>query len=161
MSGLRAADIVARRLQEAGCRFAFGIPGGEVLTLMDALDRAGIRYLLCRHENAGGFMAEGTWHAGGAPGLLVATVGPGVANAVNVIANSRQDKVPLLFLAGCIDAAQAVTFNHQVFDHAAVLKPLVKASFTLADGAVPEIVDKALAVAMDDPPGPVHIDIPI
>src|SRR5690606_3292124 len=97
----------------------------------------------------------------GAPGLLVATVGPGAANAVNVIANARQDKVPLIFLTGCIDPAQAVTLNHQLFDHAAVLRPLVKASFTLADGAVPEIVDKALAIATDDPPGPVHIDVPI
>lgn len=156
-----AAEIVARRLHEAGCRHAFGIPGGEVLTLMEALSGAGIRYVLCRHENAGGFMAEGTWHATGAPGILVATVGPGVANAVNVVANAQQDRVPLIFLTGCIDPADSHTYTHQVFDHAAVLRPVVKASFTLNDGAVPEIIDKAIAIALDDQPGPVHIDIPI
>ncbi|MEE8273331.1 MAG: thiamine pyrophosphate-binding protein, partial [Alphaproteobacteria bacterium] len=57
-----ASDIVARRLHEAGVRFAFGIPGGEVVTLIDALDRAGIRFVLTKHENPAGFMAEGVWH---------------------------------------------------------------------------------------------------
>ena len=47
----------------------------------DALQRAGIRFVLTKHENAAGFMAEGVWNATGAPGVLVATVGPGVANA--------------------------------------------------------------------------------
>ena len=59
---LRAADVLARRLYEAGCRTAFGMPGGEVLTLIDALEKAGIRFILARHENAAGFMAEGVHH---------------------------------------------------------------------------------------------------
>ncbi|MDH3790225.1 MAG: thiamine pyrophosphate-binding protein, partial [Rhodospirillales bacterium] len=92
-----AAQIVARRLFQAGCRHAFGIPGGEVLTVMDALVEAGIRFELCKQENAGGFMAEGTYHVTGAPGILLATLGPGAANAVNVVANAEQDRVPLVF----------------------------------------------------------------
>src|SRR3546814_9345461 len=64
---LRAADLVARRLHEAGCRFAFGMPGGEVLTLVDALEAAGIRFVLAKHETAAGFMAEGVWQCTGAP----------------------------------------------------------------------------------------------
>lgn len=90
----RAADLVARRLYAAGCRLAFGMPGGEVLTLVDALERAGIRFVLAKHENAAGFMAEGAWHRTGAPGILVATIGPGAANAANVVANAHQDRVP-------------------------------------------------------------------
>ncbi|MEL6267702.1 MAG: thiamine pyrophosphate-binding protein, partial [Pseudomonadota bacterium] len=73
------ADVVARRLHAAGVRHAFGIPGGEVLALVEALERAGIAFHLARHENAAGFMAEGAWHATGAPAVLVATVGPGIA----------------------------------------------------------------------------------
>src|SRR3546814_11408741 len=67
---LRAADLVARRLHEAGCRFAFGMPGGEVLTLVDALEAAGIRFALAKHETAAGFLAEGVWQCTGAPGIL-------------------------------------------------------------------------------------------
>ncbi|MBT6086392.1 MAG: thiamine pyrophosphate-binding protein, partial [Rhodospirillaceae bacterium] len=86
----RTADIIACKLFEAGCRHAFGIPGGEVLSLMDGLKDAGIAFHLVKHENNGGFMAEGTHHASGAPGILLATVGPGVVNAINVVANAWQ-----------------------------------------------------------------------
>ena len=155
-----AAELVARRLYEAGCRHAFGMPGGEVLTLMKALQDAGLEFVMVKHENAGGYMAEGTFHRTGAPGVLLSTIGPGVSNAVNVVANAAQDRVPLIFLSGCVDAAEAQTYNHQVFDHVALMKSVAKASFTLLDGAVDVIVDKAVAIAMDGRPGPVHIDVP-
>ncbi len=155
------AEVIARRLREAGCRFAFGIPGGEVLHLIEALEWAGIRVLLCKHENAGGFMAEGTFHATGAPAVVVATLGPGVANLVNVVANAQQDRVPMIVLTGCIDATDAVGYTHQIFDHRAVLAPVTKASFTVVPGAAGAIIDKALAIAGDPRPGPVHLDLPI
>lgn len=155
------AQLVARALYGAGCRHAFGIPGGEVLSVMHALAEAGIAFHLCKHENAGGFMAEGTYHATGAPGILIATLGPGVANAVNVVANAWQDRVPLVFLTGCVDPAEAEGYTHQVFDHGALLAPVTKATFRLSDGAVDTAIEKALAIATEGRPGPVHIDVPI
>lgn len=156
-----AADIIATRLHDAGCRTAFGIPGGEVLALVDGLRAAGIEFLLCKHENAGGFMAEGVHHATGAPAVLIATIGPGAVNLVNVVANAYQDRVPMIVITGCVDPAEAATYTHQVLDHRAVLGPVTKASFTVVDGAVGAIVDKALSIAMDGQPGPVHLDLPI
>lgn len=155
------ADIVAARLAAAGATHAFGIPGGEVLALIDALERAGIRFLLAKHENAAGFMAEGLWHMTGALPVLVATLGPGVANAVNAVANASQDRVPLLFITGCVDQALAESYTHQVFDHQAVLQPLVKASFRAAPGTEDLVVAKAITLARRGRPGPVHIDLPI
>ncbi len=155
------ADIIAGKLHAAGCRHAFGIPGGEVLALMEGLDRAGLRFVLVKHENAGGFMAEGGWHADGAPGVLLATLGPGAANAINVVANAWQDRVPLIFLTGCVDAAEAESYTHQVFDHQQLLRPIVKASFTANLGALDVMMEKAIATALDGQPGPVHIDVPI
>ncbi|MDU8943762.1 thiamine pyrophosphate-binding protein [Ovoidimarina sediminis] len=157
----RAADILARRLYEAGCRHAFGMPGGEVLTLLDALERAGIAFHLIKHENAGGFLAEGAHHMDGAPPILVSTVGPGLMNAVNVVANAEQDRVPLIVLSGCIDADEALTYTHQVLDHRAVLAPITKATFTLTAEGADTIADKALAIATDPREGPVLIDVPI
>ncbi|MFQ5936579.1 MAG: thiamine pyrophosphate-binding protein [Acidiferrobacterales bacterium] len=156
-----AADIIARRLYDAGCRHAFGIPGGEVLTVMQALSSAGVEFVLTKHENCAGFMAEGTFHSSGAPGVLVATLGPGVANAATVIANAMQDRVPLIVLTGCVDPVDALTYTHQVFDHRALLGPITKASFTVVDGAVDVTIDKAVAIALDDQPGPVHVDVPV
>ena len=80
-------------------------------------------------KNAAGFMAEGVHHAIRAPVILLATLGLGVANAVNVVVNAIQDQVPLIVLTGCVEAAEALTFAHQAFDHQALLRPITKASF--------------------------------
>jgi acetolactate synthase-1/2/3 large subunit len=158
---MTGADIIGAALARAGATHAFGIPGGEVLALMQGLDGAGLRFVLVKHENSGGFMAEGLWHMTGALPVLVATLGPGVANAVNVVANAMQDRVPLIFLTGCVDAAEAETYTHQVFDHQAMLRPVVKGSFRLVAGAVGAGVAKAIALATSGQPGPVHVDVPI
>ncbi|MBE1284126.1 MAG: thiamine pyrophosphate-binding protein [Rhodobacteraceae bacterium] len=160
-SQLRAADILARRLYEAGCRHAFGMPGGEVLTLVDALEQAGIAFHLVKHENAGGFMAEAVHHRDGAPAILVATIGPGALNGVNVVGNAHQDRVPMLVLTGCVDAAEEQSYTHQVLDHQAVFRPITKATFRLNAEAADQIADKAVCIATEMRCGPVHIDVPI
>lgn len=155
------ADIIGEALRQAGATHAFGIPGGEVLALMQGLDGAGLRFVLVKHENGGGFIAEGMWHMTGALPVLVATLGPGVANAVNVVANAMQDRVPLIFLTGCVDASDADIYTHQVFDHQAMLRPVVKGTFRLAAGDVGAVMAQAISLATSGQPGPVHIDVPI
>ncbi|WP_310621532.1 thiamine pyrophosphate-binding protein [Flexibacterium corallicola] len=163
---IRGADLIAQKLHGAGCLYAFGIPGGEVLALMDALGKSGIKFILTKHENSGGFMGEGVWHAmrnngANAPAILLATLGPGVANAINVIANALQDKVPIIFLSGCVEGATAQTYTHQIFDHRQLLSPLVKASYRAEQGSLNTLMDKAIHLATSGEPGPVHIDVPI
>ncbi len=158
---IRAADALAKRLYAAGCRFAFGMPGGEVLTIVDALEATGIQFILAKHENAAAFMAEGAYHQTGAPGILVATVGPGALNGVNAVANAHQDRVPLIVLAGAVDADEVQTYTHQVLDQQAVFRPITKATFELVPGAAHVIADKAVGIATEGRPGPVHIDVPI
>lgn len=158
---IRAADALARRLFDAGCRVAFGMPGGEVLTMIDALETAGIRFVLAKHENAAGFLAEGYHHRDHAPAILIGTLGPGTLNGVNVVANALQDQVPLIVLSGCVDDFEAQRYTHQVVDQRDVFRPIVKASFTLSAQAAHTIADKAVAIAMEGLHGPVHIDIPV
>ncbi len=163
------ADIIARRLAEQGCRIAFGMPGGEVLALVEALGKVGIRFQLVKHENAGGFMAEGYWHAQSeaepgrpiAPAILVATLGPGAANAANAVANAHQDRVPMIVLTGRVDQHEAESYTHQVFDHQAFFRPITKASFSASSGAVARMIDRAVNTAIEGQPGPVHVDVPI
>ena len=155
------AGRIAQRLAGAGCRHAFGMPGGEVLVLLEALRAEGIAFQLVKHENNAGYMAEGSWHATGAPGILLTTVGPGLANAVNSVANALQEQVPLIVLSGCIDAGEAERFTHQVIDQQALMAPVTKASLRVAPGAAAEAVQKALSIALSDPMGPVHLDLPV
>ncbi|MGI9350768.1 MAG: thiamine pyrophosphate-binding protein [Rhizobiaceae bacterium] len=158
---LTAADMLANSLAVNGCKRAYGIPGGEVLEIIDAFDRAGIEFLLVKHENSGGFMAEGGWHADGFPPVLVATVGPGAANAVNAVANAMQDRVPMIFITGCVDTAEAESYTHQVFDHRKMLEEITKATFIGTTSSCGLIAQKAVSIAMEPQAGPVHLDIPV
>ncbi|HUG60712.1 MAG TPA: thiamine pyrophosphate-binding protein [Methylomirabilota bacterium] len=155
----RVADTVAAVLAAHGIRHAFGMPGGEVVTLVDGLERAGISFHLARHETAAAIMAAGAHAIGGAPGVLVTTVGPGLANAVNGIADAAQERVPLVVLSGIVDRPTRARYTHQVVDHAALLRPLVKASFEIEPESAGATVARALALATAWPMGPVHLDL--
>lgn len=67
----------------------------------------------------------------------------------------------MIVITGCVDPADTVTYNHQVFDHRAVFSPICKESFTVPNGYVPQLIDKAVAIATEGRPGPVHLDLPI
>jgi len=155
-----AAQVIAAKLHEAGCRHAFGMPGGEVLLVMQAMDEVGIEFSLCKHENNAGYLAEGTYHATGAPGILLTTIGPGLANGLNSVANAYQEQVPLIVLSGCIGRGEAESFTHQVIDQTALMAPITKAQFQVAKGSAQQVIEKALMIARADPPGPVHVDVP-
>jgi len=157
---MNAAQAIAEGLAAAGCRHVFGMPGGEVLALLDALRVAGLEFTLVKHENAGGYMAEGSWHATGAPGVLIATLGPGIANAINTVANAYQEQVPLIVLSGCVTHEMAAQFTHQVMDQSALMAPVTKATLRVEAGNAAQVVQDAISIAMSDPMGPVHIDLP-
>ncbi len=156
---LRVADVVAQTLAAHGVSHAFGMPGGEVVTLVDALGLAGIRFVLARQETSAAIMAAGSFASTGAPGLLVTTVGPGLANAVNGIADAAQERVPLIVISGVVDHAHRARYTHQVFSHAALLRPLVKASFEIEAEGASAAIARAIRLALAEPMGPVHIDL--
>ncbi len=155
----RVVEAVAATLHAHGVRHAFGMPGGEVVTLIDGLEKAGIAFHLARHETAAASMAAGASVCTGTPGLLVTTVGPGLANAVNGIADAAQEHVPLVVISGIVDRATRARYTHQVIDHAQLLRPLVKASFEIECESAGPTVARALALALAEPMGPVHLDL--
>ncbi|WP_110752479.1 thiamine pyrophosphate-binding protein [Phyllobacterium leguminum] len=158
-SDQRVADILARTLHAHGVRHAFGVPGGEVVTLIDALQAAGIVFHLARHETSAAIMAAGASTISGNPELLVTTVGPGLANAVNGIADSFQERIPLIVISGIVDRETRARYTHQVINHAQLLRPVVKASFEVEPESVASTVARALAIATAEPMGPVHLDL--
>ena len=159
MTDTRIADLVARTFYLAGIRHAFGMPGGEVVTFIDALEHAGIRFVLARNETAAAMMAAGAHAMTGAPGLLVTTLGPGLANAVNGIADASQEHAALIIVSGIVERPLRGRYTHQILDHAALLRPLVKASFEIEPEGAAAIAARALALAGARPWGPVHLDL--
>jgi len=76
------AERVAADLRAAGIELVFGLPGGENVELLDALRRAGLRFLLTYHESADVFMADAAARLTTTPGVCLTTLGPGAANAI-------------------------------------------------------------------------------
>jgi acetolactate synthase I/II/III large subunit len=154
------ADVIARALKAAGVRYAFGIPGGEVLELLEAFRRAGIRFVLTKQELGAGFMAEASFQLTGNPGVLVATLGPGFTNAVTPVAQALLDRSALIVITGEVATALKPVFTHQIIDQCEVLRPIVKWSTMIASAGTPAQVEKGIAIAQAPLPGPVHFNLP-
>lgn len=153
------AEALVHRLADHGVRRIFGVPGGDCsLDLIDAAPRAGIEFVLTRTESAAAIMASVTADLTGAPGVLLTTRGPGLANAVNGIACAALDRSPLLVLSDGQEPEHAHV-SHQWFDQAAVLRPLVKAESRLAAADPLAELDALLRTAMAIPAGPVYLEL--
>jgi acetolactate synthase-1/2/3 large subunit len=146
-AGLSDAEHIAAALAAAGTELCFGVPGGGAnLDLAGACARHGIRFVLTHGETAS-VIAAGTYaELTGRPGLVLCTRGPGLASAVNGIAQAHLDRQPLVIVA---DGA-GYAHPHQRLDHAALVAPAGKG--TVTDPAA------AVALALEPPWGPVLID---
>lgn len=98
MSG---AHAIVRTLEDLGTDLVFGIPGGAVLPLYDALHTSTkLRHVLTRHEQGAGHAAEGYAQASGKVGVCIATSGPGATNLVTALADANLDSVPIVAITG-------------------------------------------------------------
>ncbi len=102
---VRAADGLAVALAWEGVRHLFGMPGSHCTTVYDAIARNGFtNTILVRNEQAGAFAADGYARVSGRPGVICTTAGPGATNALTGIAEAWADSIPVLLLAGQVNA---------------------------------------------------------
>lgn len=154
------SEIVAQTLADNGVEYVFGLPGGEILALIDALRRAGVRFILAAHENSAACMAQVHGQLRGIPGVCAATLGPGATNLVTGVANAFLDRAPLLALTAQIPGASFPTMSHQRVPLNDLFAPVSKRSMTLGDGSSRDAVLDAMHLAVTPRPGPVHLVLP-
>src|SRR5207249_4159811 len=147
-SAMRAVDAMMECLKAEGVDAVFGIPGGANLPTYDALYDAGIRNILCRHEQGAGHAAEGYAKATGKVGVALATSGPGATNLVTAIADAMLDSVPTVFLTGQVRTELIGTDGFQEADTIGITMPIVKHSFMIQDPReIPTAIHEAFHVA--------------
>jgi acetolactate synthase-1/2/3 large subunit len=154
------ADAVARTLKAFGVRFAFGIPGNDVLETIRACEEAGIEFILAKSEPAAAFMADAVYQLTGTPAVLVPALGPGLANAISGIAGALMERSAMIVLSGEMATAQHGVYTHQVFDHVAAARPVTKWAAQLNPARAAQQVAKALDIALAHPAGPVLLNMP-
>src|SRR4051812_33433246 len=158
---MRAVDAIMECLKAEGVDTVFGIPGGANLPTYDALYDAGIRHILCRHEQGAGHAAEGYAKASGKVGVALATSGPGATNLVTAIADAVMDSVPTVFITGQVRTDLIGTDGFQEADVTGITMPIVKHSLMIQDPReIPTAVHEAFHIARTGRPGPVLIDVP-
>jgi acetolactate synthase-1/2/3 large subunit len=153
------AAACARRLADAGIDRVFGLPGGEVLVLIDELRRVGIDFVLMRHEANAGLAAAVYGKLRGRPGVVLATLGPGAANLMLPIANAALDQEPLLAISAQIPTEFPASHTHQLLPLLDVYRPLAKYAAVLTADTVHEVVPRALAAAMERPFGVSYVTL--
>ena len=159
---INGAQAVVRSLEELGTDVVFGLPGGAVLPLYDALySSERLNHILVRHEQGAGHAATGFAQATGKVGVCIATSGPGATNLVTPIADANMDSVPLVAITGQVGQHMLGTDAFQEADIRGVTMPITKHNFMVTSPEdIPAAIAEAFHVASTGRPGAVLVDIP-
>ena len=156
------ADILVQCLEREGVEAIFAYPGGASMPIHQALTKTKkIRTILPRHEQGGGFEAEGYARATGKAGVCMATSGPGATNLMTCLADAYLDSTPIVALTGQVYQHLIGRGAFQETDFFGMTLPVVKHSYLVTDiNDIPRIVKEAFHIAQSGRPGPVVIDVP-
>jgi acetolactate synthase I/II/III large subunit len=154
------AELIAETLQRAGVKWAFGVPSGPVLPLIEALRQSEVEYVLTASETSAGFMAQTVGAMTGVPGVCISTLGPGATNLATGVGAAWLDRSPLIAVTCNVESSMLERRVQMRIDHHKLFEPLTKDSIALRHGEVLDSLRGALRLAIEEPPGPVHLDLP-
>jgi len=162
MSTRSGAHVLLEALKAEGVETIFGIPGGAVIPIMDALyDDADLRFVLMRHEQGAGHAADGYARATGRVGVCLATSGPGATNLVTALATANFDSVPMVAITGQVKTHLIGNDAFQEADITGIARPCTKHTYLVRDvDRLGETLRAAFHIARTGRPGPVLVDIP-
>ena len=160
---MNGANALIQSLVDQGVEIIFGIPGGVMIPIYDALyGRKDLRNMLMRHEQGAAHAADGYSRATGKVGVCFATSGPGATNLVTGIATAYMDSIPMLAVTGQVRTTVLGKDAFQEADIAGISMPVTKHNYLVKDvGELPRVIAEALYVASTGRPGPVLVDIPM
>ena len=157
----KGSDLFIAALENEGVDRIFGVPGEENLDMLESLRTSSIELVLTRHEQAAAFMAATHGRLTGRPGVCLATLGPGALNCSTGAAFAHLGAMPMILITGQKPVMSAKQARFQIVDIVASMKPLTKMTRQIVSAAaIPSTVRDAFRVAMEERPGPVHLELP-
>ncbi|MBM3996728.1 MAG: biosynthetic-type acetolactate synthase large subunit [Planctomycetes bacterium] len=157
------ADILIQCLVNQGVDTVFAYPGGASMPIHQALTRFQdkLRTILPRHEQGGGFMAEGYARSTGRVGVCIATSGPGATNFVTCLADAKMDSIPIIAITGQVGTHVIGTDAFQETPIVEVSRPITKHHYLVQRTEdIPRVMKEAFHIATSGRPGPVIVDLP-
>jgi acetolactate synthase-1/2/3 large subunit len=162
-SPMSGADILVHSLIRHGVDTVFAYPGGASMPLHQSLTHVAdkIRTILPRHEQGGGFMAQGYARTTGKVGVCMATSGPGATNFVTVLADAKMDSVPMVAITGQVGTKVIGTDAFQETPIVEICRPITKHHYLInRTEDITRVMKEAFHIASTGRPGPVIVDIP-
>lgn len=160
---MAGSDILVEALIRNGTEVVFAYPGGCSMPLHQALLRNEdkLRTILPRHEQGGGFAAQGVSRTTGVPGVCIATSGPGATNLVTAIADAKLDSIPMVAITAQVPTPVIGSDAFQETPMVEVCRGITKHHYLVTDvNDLVRVVKEAFHIATTGRPGPVLIDIP-
>lgn len=158
---MTGAHILLSALVKENVKTIFGMPGGVILSIYEALPEYPIHHVLIRHEQGGAHMAEGYARSTGQPGVVFATSGPGATNLVTALADAYYDSVPLVAFTGNVLSTMLGNDAFQEADIVGITRPVTKHNVIVRKTEdLAQAIQEAFYVATSGRPGPVLVDIP-
>jgi acetolactate synthase-1/2/3 large subunit len=157
------ASILVQCLVNHGVDVVFAYPGGASMPIHQELTRVEdrLRTILPRHEQGGGFAAEGYARATGKVGVCVATSGPGATNFVTCLADAKMDSTPIVAITGQVGTGVIGTDAFQETPIIEVCRAITKHHYLVTRTEdIPRVFKEAFHIANTGRPGPVIIDVP-
>jgi len=104
---------LVQMLERLGARQAFGVSGGAMAALWDALSSSRLGVDHFRHESGAAFAAIEAGFASGRPTVLFTTTGPGLTNALTGILAAREERARVIVVSPYSSASSRGRFPIQ------------------------------------------------
>ena len=160
--GMTGGQIFHEMMLRHNVKVVFGYPGGAILPVYDAIYNSDyFDFVLPRHEQGAGHMAEGYARASGKPGVVLVTSGPGATNVITPMQDALSDGTPMVVFSGQVPTSAIGTDAFQEADVIGISRSCTKWNVMVKNIAeLPKRINEAFHIATSGRPGPVLVDLP-
>ncbi|KAJ9380782.1 hypothetical protein DTO063F5_6491 [Paecilomyces variotii] len=160
--GMTGGQIFHEMMRRHNVKHIFGYPGGTILPVFDAIYNSKyFEFILPKHEQGAGHMAEGYARASGKPGVVLVTSGPGATNVITPIQNALCDGTPLIVFCGQVATSAIGSDAFQEADVLGISRACTKWNVMVRHTSeLPQRLNEAFEIATSGRPGPVLVDLP-
>ncbi len=173
---MTAGGALLARLKTLGIDYIFANSGTDFPPIIEGLAEAqalGLAMpeaMVMPHEHAALGMAHGYTLATGRPQAVLLHTNVGLANGAIGAINAATDNIPMLLMSGRTPTTEKGRFGartvpigwgQEMRDQAALVREAVKWDYELRfPEQIPELLDRAQAIAASTPQGPVYLSLP-
>lgn len=163
---MTAAEVIVKSLEKHKVEYIFGVPGGALEPLNNALHGSTINVIVAKHEEGAAFMADGYARVSGNFGVCCSTAGPGATNMITGVASAFGDSIPLIALTGQVSTSlfgkgAIQELSIESFGMVSMFRQVTKYSdIIINERKAGEMISKARRLALTGRKGPVHLNLP-